>query len=189
MSAAVNSGSAQTVAANSLVTGAGLGATAASVLMLNAHYLFYGAALRPWLGSAGGARALPTLFLLGDGNWILSMRAHELGERDAAYVAGSGLAMYLAWLAGTACAAVFGQAIPRPESLGLDFLLAAFCAATAVVTMCARPAATTRHSALAALASALLVDRLAGPHWATVAAGIAAIAVAWFSAGRHESRP
>jgi 4-azaleucine resistance transporter AzlC len=184
MSLAINSGSAQTVAVNGVLTGAGLLATVTSVLMLNARYLFYGAAIRPWLGAVGGPRAWMSLFVLGDGNWILAMRAHEAGERDAAYLAGAGLAMFAAWLLGTMCAGVFSQAIPRPELLGLDFLLVAFCAAAVVEAARARPDSASLRCGLAAVAAAWTVDRLNGSEWTTVAAGLAAIGVAWWT---HEN--
>jgi predicted branched-subunit amino acid permease len=181
MSATINSSSAQTVAVNAMLTGVGLFATVTSVLMLNARYVFYGAAIRPWLGAVGGSRAWMSLFVLGDGNWVLAMRAHEAGERDAAYLAGAGLVMLVAWLLGTVFAGLFGQLIARPEALGLDFLLAAFCMAAAVEAARARPDGITLRCAVAALGAAGLVDQLGASHWATVAAGMAAIGVAWWA--------
>ena len=100
MSAFVYSGSAQIAAVSGMadgqiVTGAALFAVVATILLLNARYLLYGAALRPWLGSVDGLRAYPTLAVLGDGNWILSMKAASDGESDAGFVFGSGIAMFL----------------------------------------------------------------------------------------------
>jgi predicted branched-subunit amino acid permease len=92
--------------------------------------------------------------------------------------------MFAAWLLGTMCAGVFSQAIARPELLALDFLLVAFCAAAAVEAVRARPDRASLRCGLAAVASAWIVDRLNGSAWTTVAAGLAAIGVAWWT---HEN--
>ena len=68
MSAAVSSGSAQTVAVNGMLTASALAATVTAVLMINARYLFYGSVIRPGLGTVGGPMAWLWLFVLGDGN-------------------------------------------------------------------------------------------------------------------------
>src|SRR3546814_12134304 len=56
---------------------------AATVLMMNARYILYGAALRPWLGGLAAHKVYPTLYFLGDGNWALSMKEHAEGKTDA----------------------------------------------------------------------------------------------------------
>lgn len=179
MSMTIYSGTAQTVTVNAMSNGSALAATALSVLLLNARYLFYGASLRPWLSDIGGARAYGSLFLLGDANWLMVMRRFEGGERDAGFVLGTGLGLYVAWALGTATAGVLGQVIPRPDRLGLDFLLVAFCAAMIVETVRIRPDRATVAACGGALAASLLVERLAPPGWSVVAAGLAGIAAAW----------
>jgi 4-azaleucine resistance transporter AzlC len=135
MSATVYSGSAQTATVGALASGAGIVASVATVLLLNARYLLYGAALRPWLGQVDARRAYASLYFLGDGNWLLSMRAYEAGEHDAGYVFGSGVAMFLPWTVGTLLGNVIGLWIPSPQMLALDFLLVAFCAAMGVAML------------------------------------------------------
>ena len=179
LSAGVYSGSAQTLAVGALASGAGLGATAMSVALLNARYIFFGAALRPWLEGAGGPRAYATLFFLGDGNWLLSMRARASGEADAGFILGSGLGMYLAWLSGTILAVGFGSTLPAPHALGLDFLLIAFCMAMIADGIRDRPVPSMVRSGLAAVAAALIVDRLVSPGWATLAGGCAGVITAY----------
>jgi len=56
MSATVYSGSAQTATVSGIAAGAGIGASVVTILMLNARYLLYGAAWRPWLGQASRCR-------------------------------------------------------------------------------------------------------------------------------------
>src|SRR5688572_483788 len=137
MSAVVYSGSAQ-LAAVSVIgqstswPSVNLWLIAVTIIIVNARYVLYGAAMRPWLGSVSSLRSYGSLFILGDGNWILSMKAHADGERDAGFFLGSGLAMFTPWLAGTLVGAWIGSLVPNPKALGLDFLLVAFSAAAAV---------------------------------------------------------
>lgn len=169
MSATVYSGSAQTATVSGMTAGAGIGASVATILMLNARYLLYGAALRPWLGQASSAQAYSSLYLLGDSNWVLSMRAHAAGESDAAFVLGSGLAMFIPWVGGTLLGSIANEWVADPKVLGLDFLLVAFCTAMAVGLV------KSRHDLLpagVAVLVALLVDRLAPGGWTIVAAGL-----------------
>lgn len=178
MSGLVYSGSAQLAAVNTL-RGTGFAASpaalAATILVLNARYVLYGAALRPWLGAVGPGRAYAALFVLGDGNWLLAMKAHEDGERDGGFVLGSGLVMFAAWLAGTAAGAISGALLPDPASLGLDFLLVAFAAALALGMTRGRGDIAT---IAVAAAVALTVAQTLGGGWAVVTAGLAAAGLA-----------
>lgn len=179
MSAAVYSATAQVAALSGIAQGATIFVCVSTVVLLNARYLLYGATLRPWLGQAPPAGAYASLYLLGDANWLLSMRAHAAGESDAGFVLGSGLATFLPWMAGTLLGGVVGQWIPGPHALGLDFLLVAFCAA--MLTGMWRTH-TSLWPALAAFAAAAAADRWAPAGWTVVAAGLAGVAVA---AWRH----
>ncbi|QCI64347.1 AzlC family ABC transporter permease [Phreatobacter stygius] len=175
MSAVVYSGSAQLAAASALGgRGAGgavaVSAIAATILVMNARYILYGAALRPWLGKLPAFPAYATLFFLGDGNWLLSMKEHAAGGRDAAYVLGSGLAMFVAWLAGTILGQTAGLIVPDPSRLGLDFLLVAFAAAMGVGMFKGKG---DLAALAAAAATAIVVNLVASTGWAIVAAGIA----------------
>ncbi|MBN8940244.1 MAG: AzlC family ABC transporter permease [Rhizobiales bacterium] len=175
MSVTVYSGSAQLAAASAL-GGRGSGAAAsvsaitAMILVLNARYILYGAALRPWLGTLPATRAYATLFFLGDGNWLLSMKQHAAGERDAAYVLGSGVAMFAGWLAGTVLGQAAGLIVPDPSRLGFDFLLVAFAAAMGVGMFRGRGDIA---ALVAAAAAAVAVNLVASTGWAIVAAGLA----------------
>jgi len=174
MSVLVFSGTAQLTAVSAMSHGyVGFDAIAsitAAILLLNARYLLYGAALWPWLGSAPTHQVVPTLFYLGDASWVISMRAHAAGERDLCYVLGAGAATIAPWLLGTLTGATAGSLLANPAALGLDFLLVAFSASMGIGMLRARP---DWASAAAALVVALAVDRFAPGGWTIVAAGIA----------------
>jgi predicted branched-subunit amino acid permease len=174
MSFVVYSGSAQLAAVSAMGQGGFVGldavaSIAAAIVLLNARYLLYGAALWPWLGAAPARVALPSLFYMGDGSWVLSMRARALGERDAMYVLGSGLSSFLPWLMGTWVGFLAAGLLADPKALGVDFLLVGFCAAMGVAMLKAK---TDWTSAGCALATALVVDRFAPGGWTIVAAGL-----------------
>lgn len=181
MSAGIYSGTAQIVAIGTLATGTGLFATVGAVALLNARYVLYGAALNPWLRGVGRGRVAASLFLLGDGNWVVAMRARTEGERDAGFILGSGLAMYVAWLAGTLVGGTLGDLVPDPRTLGLDFLLVGFCAAMGIGIARLRGLRASAGTIVAALAAAVAADRYAGPGWPVLAAGVAGMAAAWLA--------
>ncbi len=171
MSAAVFSGSAQLAAMNLMAAGPfTLWSLAATVLLINARYLLFGAALRPWLSAATPAQACGSLLVLGDANWLLTMRAAEAGEEDRAYLAGSGLVTGAGWLVGTALGVVAGSVLPAPERLAADLLLPAFAAAM-MAAMLPRPGAWAPAAVGAAVA--LAVAPVLGNGLAIIAAGLA----------------
>jgi predicted branched-subunit amino acid permease len=181
----VYSGSAQLAAASAVMaTGidgggaTGIGAVVAAILLLNARYLLYSAALWPWLSHSSARLTYPALFVLGDGNWVLSMAAYNDGERDAGFVLGSGLASFLPWMLGTLLGATAGGLLADPKGLGLDFLLVAFSAAMGIGMARAKlPWANVASAALAAV----IVDRFAPGGWTIVAAGLAGGCAAYFA--------
>lgn len=176
MSTLVYSGTAQAATVGGFATGTGILAAVVTVLMLNARYLLYGASLRPWLSQTSPAQAYATLWFLGDANWAMSTKAHAEGEHDAAFIFGSGVSMYLPWVAGTALGATAGDWIADPRTLGVDFLLVAFCFAMAIDLFKSR---TDVAPAAAAVVVAGLLDRLAPSGWTLVAAGLAGGFTAW----------
>jgi predicted branched-subunit amino acid permease len=175
-SAAIYSGSAQLAAVNLLQTGeATLMAIFATILVINARYLLFGAALQPWLWQAGPLRAYGSLLLLGDANWLLTMRSIAAGETDRAYLAGTGAPIALGWLAGTALGAAAVSVLPRPEALGFDLMLACFAAGVMAAMTRKR---TDLVPVLAGAVVALVIAWLAGPAAAVIGAGLAGGGVA-----------
>jgi predicted branched-subunit amino acid permease len=183
MSAVVYSGSAQLVAVSSMADGvlpkgAAALAVLATIILLNARYILYGAAMRPWLGGLPAHQAYSTLAVLGDGNWILSMKAAAAGEKDAGYIFGSGVAMFVPWLGGTWIGSSAGALIAHPAAIGLDFLLVAFSAAMACSMFKGRG---DLKIIAAAAGAALVAERLVSGGVAILAAGLAGLAMAWFT--------
>lgn len=143
MSAAIYSGSAQLAAVGVLASGAASGlATAwaliATLVIINARYILFSATLRPWLSQVSPLQAYGTLFFLGDSSWLLSMKAYDLGERDAGFVLGSSIGVFFVWLLGTYLGCIAIGFAPDPRQLGFDFFLVAFAAAMMVGMVKAR---------------------------------------------------
>jgi predicted branched-subunit amino acid permease len=100
-----------------------------TTLAINARHLVMGAVLAPWLRPIGRLRAFGSLFLMVDESWGLSVAKMKDGATDAAYLAGSGAALYVVWAAGTIAGRVSGGLVPDPAAFALDFLpLALFLA-------------------------------------------------------------
>ncbi len=179
MSAFIYSGSAQLAVLQNRAIGDLLLPALALILMMNARYLLYGAALHPWLGTLPPRQAYGTLFFMGDGNWALSMKRREAGERDAGFLLGSGLAMFVAWLGGTLVGHVAGNIVGDPQRLALDFMLVAFSTALLIEFWKGRSSVAPM---LAAVAAALLCNAFTSSGWTIVAAGLAGAATAYFMA-------
>jgi predicted branched-subunit amino acid permease len=180
LSITVFSGSAQLAALSLIQAGeATLLTLAATVLVMNARYLLFGATIQPWLSQAGPLRGVASLLLIGDANWIATMRAAEKGEEDRAFLIGTGVPLVGAWLGGTLVGVLFGAVLPDPRALGADLMLPAFAAAMMAVMVRSKSALVP--VAVGALA-ALAVGHLAGPGWGIVAAGLAGGAVAALTA-------
>jgi len=176
MSLFVYSGSAQLAVLQGWTSDPQVAAATAAILIMNARYLLYGAALQPWLGALPARQIYPTLFILGDGNWALSMQRYAIGERDAGFVLGSGIVMYVPWAIGTPIGYFARNAVTDPARFGLDFILVAFSAALG--TGLARGRADIAP-ALGALVVALVMSRFASAGWTIVGAGLAGAAVAF----------
>jgi predicted branched-subunit amino acid permease len=180
ISVTVFSGSAQLAALSLIQAGeATLLTLAATILVMNARYLLFGATIQPWLSRAGPLRAFASLLLIGDANWIATMRAAEKGEEDRAYLAGTGVPLVGAWLGGTLVGVIFGAVLPDPHALGADLMLPAFAAAMMAVMVRSRAALIP---VAVGAGAALAVGRYAGPGWGIVAAGLAGAAVAALTA-------
>jgi predicted branched-subunit amino acid permease len=183
MSGFVYSGSAQLVAVNAMSgglvpQGAAVLAVVGTIMLLNARYVLYGAAMRPWLANVPAWKAYPTLAVLGDGNWMLSMKAQSEGERDAGFIFGSGFAMFVPWLGGTWIGSAARTLIENPSALALDFLLIAFSAAMAVGMFKGR---SDLKVIIASALAAVLADRFLIAGSAILCAGLAGALVAWFA--------
>ncbi|MBL8671223.1 MAG: AzlC family ABC transporter permease [Alphaproteobacteria bacterium] len=170
MSTLVFSGSAQVAAVEAGTQSQALAPMLLAAAIVNARYVLLGATLRPWLAGHPPLRGYACLFMMSDANWPLAMREHLAGRRDAAILVGSGLSMYLPWIAATGVGHAFGALVGNPAALGLDLLLVAFCAAMVVGFWRSRADVLP---AVAAAAAALLADRLLPGSWYIAAGGLA----------------
>lgn len=96
-----------------------------TTLIVNLRYLLLGAALRPWFARLHPARIYLSLFFMSDENWALTMREFMEGRRDAAFMLGSGLLLFVSWLSATVIGKMVGMAISDPAQWGLDFVFTA----------------------------------------------------------------
>lgn len=176
MSALIHSGSAQLAALQGMATGPFVAPIVATILLTNARYVLYGAALRGWYGAAPPAGVWPSLFLLGDGNWAMAMKEHEQGRHDGGFLLGSGLAQFVPWTIGTWIGHATGSAIADPRRFGMDFMIVALAAAMATAFWRGR---ASLAPAGVALAAALAVHAWMPGGWTALAAGLAGAATAW----------
>ena len=118
MSATTFAGSAQFAAASILGAGGGIVAAATAAVLLNARYAPISIAVAP--GFVGGSvlRRLLESQLIVDETWALA--TGRGGRINRGLLLGAGLALYPAWLLGTALGVLGGERLGDPERLGLD---------------------------------------------------------------------
>lgn len=173
MSAFVYSGSAQIAALQSWKSDAALVPMVLAILMINARYALYSAALRPWLGGVAAPKVYPTLFFLTDGGWLLALRRREEGLNDMGYLLGTGIGQVYAWVGGTILGNLIGGLVRDPGRFGVDFMLVAISAAMAVGLW--RGRADIGRGGVA-LVVAVVATWLVPAGWVIVVAGFASAA-------------
>jgi len=72
------------------------------------------------------------LLVLTDANWAKSIQQYQRGNENLEAIIGGGLALWLAWVAGTILGVYFGGLIQDPHSLGMDMVLGCFLLAMAL---------------------------------------------------------
>lgn len=96
-----------------------------TTLVVNLRNLLLGAALSPWFSRIAPLKAYASLFFLADENWALTMGEFATGTRDAAFLLGSGLVLYVAWLGSSVVGRILGTGFHDPARFGLDFAFTA----------------------------------------------------------------
>lgn len=97
------------------------------VFAVNARHILMGAALYGWFGRLPLRQRLYSAALMTDLNWATAIQAHDRGERDMGYIVGSGLTLWLTWIAGTAAGAALVDSFALPvEALALDLVFIVF---------------------------------------------------------------
>lgn len=141
-----------------------------TVLAMNARYVLLSASLRPPYGSLPFWQVYPALAILGDGNWALTMREANERRPDAGFLLGSGIVMFVPWIAASVAGHLFGQVLGDPRRLGIDFMLAAFFATMAVGFF---RAARRIAPLIVAIAVAIAVQKLVAGPWYLFAGALA----------------
>jgi predicted branched-subunit amino acid permease len=141
---------------------------ALTTLAMNARYLLMGATLRPRFAQRPAAQAYAALFFMGDLNWALAMSARGEKVDGVGFLLGSGLPMWLVWVAATMAGHGFGQVLGDPRRFGVDFMLAAFFMPMAVSFW--RRGGATAPFVVAVLVAILVEKLLEGPWYILIGA-------------------
>jgi predicted branched-subunit amino acid permease len=173
MSATVFAGMAQMITIEAWPERLTLAAIAGAALitgMVCMRFLLIGASLRPWLGGEPPAKVYPMLYLLTETNWLLSTRYRAEGGSDPAFLLGSGVMVWLGWLASAAPGYWLGASLGDPHRFALDLVMPVFFTAMLVPLWRGyRRAAGWIVGGVVAIA----VDHLFGGWWYVLAGALA----------------
>lgn len=151
-----------------------------TTLAVNLRHVLMGAALGPWFSRLTPLQAYGSLFFLCDESWALTLARYARGGVvNGAYLLGSGLTVYAAWLAATLLGRVAVAGLGDPAHYGLDFAFTAVF--LALLTGLRRGRGDILPWGLAALVSVLAAKALPGKWYilAGALAGSLAAALMW----------
>jgi 4-azaleucine resistance transporter AzlC len=132
MSALCFAGSAQLLALGHWATPAPVLAATIAAFVVNLRMALMGPVIGPWLDRLRGWRLWGSLFMMADQNWAMSVREMQAGRWDAGFLFGSGVVMWVVWVASTAAGHVMGSSMRPPPGHPLFFAaLAVFVAIAA----------------------------------------------------------
>ncbi|RQG92294.1 AzlC family ABC transporter permease [Natrarchaeobius chitinivorans] len=131
MSATVLAGASQIVAVELWADPIPVAAIVVTVFAINLRYSLMGAALQPWFRHLSPKEIYGSLFFMADENWALTMRDLTAGNGRGAFLLGSGIAIWVFWVAATIVGALAGGIVGDPTRYGFDFILAAVFVALA----------------------------------------------------------
>jgi predicted branched-subunit amino acid permease len=132
MSVAIYAGASQFAALDLWYAPLPMATLALTVLAVNARHILLGAALAPWLLQIPIIQRLGALLLLSDANFAHTMAARDRGETDAGILFGSGLTMWIIWIASTAVGALAGSLLGDLSRFGFDAVMVAYFTAVIV---------------------------------------------------------
>jgi 4-azaleucine resistance transporter AzlC len=125
MSGLAYSGTAQFIALDLWRAPPPVATLALTALIVSLRHLLMGATLRPLLAGQRRWAIYGSAFVLGDENWALTMAELARGRRNAAFLLGSGLSLWVAWMGGTVLGWAAGVVVADPARWGLDFAITA----------------------------------------------------------------
>lgn len=95
-----------------------------SIFAVNFRHVLYSASIGRHIGHWPAAQQALAFFFLTDPQYAeAERRAQERGEVGFVWYLGMGLAIYVPWVIEGWLGAMFGNLIPDPHALGIDFLL------------------------------------------------------------------
>jgi 4-azaleucine resistance transporter AzlC len=93
--------------------------------IVNLRMLLMSATLRPLVSHLSLPRALGAMFFVSDEQWAMTMAEMRKGGGSVAFMCGTGVLSWLAWVASTLLGRVLGAFIDDPVRYGLDFAFTA----------------------------------------------------------------
>lgn len=126
MSGLVFAGSSQFVALDSWTPGAlPVVSIVVATAIVNLRMLLMSATLRPLVAGLSRPKALATMFFVSDEQWAMTMAQMRKGEGSVAFMLGTGVLSWVAWVGATLLGRVLGAFIDDPVKYGLDFAFTA----------------------------------------------------------------
>ena len=93
--------------------------------IVNLRMLLMSATLRPLVGHLSLPRQLGAMFFVSDEQWAMTMAEVRKGTGSVAFLLGTGVLSWFAWMGSTLCGRVLGAFINDPTRYGLDFAFTA----------------------------------------------------------------
>jgi 4-azaleucine resistance transporter AzlC len=93
--------------------------------IVNLRMLLMSATLRPLVSHLSLPKALGAMFFVSDEQWAMTMAEMRKGGGSVAFMCGTGVLSWLAWVASTLLGRVLGAFIDDPVRYGLDFAFTA----------------------------------------------------------------
>lgn len=126
MSALVFAGASQFVALDMWLPGSlPILSIVIATAIVNLRMLLMSATLRPLVSHLSLPRALGAMFFVSDEQWAMTMAEVRKGGGSVAFLVGTGVLSWLAWMLSTLSGRVLGAFIDDPTRYGLDFAFTA----------------------------------------------------------------
>ena len=171
MSATVFGGSAQLVALGVWAHPAPVLGVMLAAFVVNLRTALMGPILSPWFDRLKGWRLWLSLFLLVDNNWAMSLKDMNSGKRDAAYLVGIGILLWLQWTTLTAIGHAMGEVLRPPP--GHPILFTALAVFVCMLAGMWRGLSDAMPWAIAAAVAVATSRLLPGTFWHIIAGALA----------------
>jgi 4-azaleucine resistance transporter AzlC len=155
-----------------------------SVFAVNFRHVLYSAALGRRIGHWPALQQAIGFFFLTDPQYAAAEVKGESGEDVSfAWYLGMGLAIYVPWVVEGGLGALFGNLIPDPHSIGLDFLLPIYF--LGLVMSFRKRANWLPVVAVSAVASVIAVNTVGSPWHVSIGAAVGVALAAMLPASRN----